>query len=145
MPRANLELVFVDLTGAAPDHEPVSPALARVLQLIAQRGLSATFVVGEELAEAEPFAGAMIKNGRNLVVADQPVEVSARVTAGDNPAAWHERLQVAVGRAVSTKEPAVIAFELAALERGDAAGFFAETLDLIAGLKRAGSLEVGPT
>lgn len=145
MADARIEIVMNDLTGAAPDHEPVSPALPRVLQMLAQRGLAATFVVSHDLAEAEPFAAQMIENGRNRIVAESPAAALAHARAEATPAAWHEQMQVAVGRAVRTNEPTVIEFELAALERGDAAGAFGETLDLIAGLKRAGSLEVGPS
>lgn len=133
-----------DLSGSSPDREPISPALPRVLQLIAQRGLAATFVFDHNLAQAEPFAATMVENGRNRIVTVTPVGARARARAGTAPAAWHDQMQVAVGRAVSTKEPTVIAFELAALERGDAVGAFGETLDLIAGLRRAGSVEVGP-
>ena len=127
---------------AAADGDVVSPALPRLLQLLSERAIRATFVVDGATAEAEPFALTMIENGGHTALIGDPGDCDALATVDARPTAWHEAMQVAIGRALRTGERAVLAFEPAALERGDAAGYFAETLDLIAGLVRAGSAEV---
>lgn len=139
MERAQVSIVFAELAGADPG-ESVSPALPRVLQFLAERDLVASFVVGDELAAAEPFAVTMIDNARHGRLSETPSE-NARATLQSSPGAWHAAMQRAIGNAVASGEHAVIAFDLAAVERGDGASLLAETLDLIAGLRRAGSLE----
>jgi hypothetical protein len=68
-----------------------------------------------------------------------PVDDRLTDPAG-HPGAWHQALQVAVGRAVHEGEHLTVPFVPGLLERGDALGVFVETLDLIAGLRRAGRL-----
>lgn len=140
MVDASISIVFADLTGA--DHsEPVSPALPRTLQLLAERDLPASFVIDEALAEAEPFAVMLIENARHAVLRNAP-ETSARATIDSSPGEWHVAMQMAVGKAVSSGDGATLSFDLAAVERGDGANLLAETLDLVAGLRRAGSINV---
>lgn len=140
MPRATISIVFSDLQGAEPD-QPISPALPRTLRLLAERDLPAGFVIPDDLATAEPFAVTMIENARHAML-QIPPDAVARASAADAPGAWHAAIQTAVGRAVSSGSNATIAFDLAAVERGDGANLLAESLDLVAGLRRAGSIDV---
>lgn len=134
--------VAIVFGGIAGEDEAVSPALPRVLQLLARRGVRATFYIDTALAESEPFASTMIENGGHSVGKAAPPTGDAVAGKASSPAEWHAAMQVAIGRAVQSGERRVLLFELAALERGDAIGLFDETLDLVAGLRRAGSLEV---
>lgn len=140
MPRAEISIVFAELGGVDPD-QPISPALPRTLRLLAERDLPAGFVIPEDLATAEPFAVTMVENARHAVPRTPP-DAAARASVADAPGAWHAAIQTAVGRAVSSGTNATIAFDLAAVERGDGANLLAESLDLIAGLRRAGSIDV---
>lgn len=140
MPKPTISIVFADPTGADPD-EAVSPALPRTLNLLAARDLPASFVIDEHLAEAEPFAVTMIENARHAVLRQAPGG-SVYASVDSPPGEWHPAMQLAVGNAVSSGGAAVLVFDLAAVERGDGASLLAETLDLVAGLRRAGSVEV---
>ena len=66
-----------------------------------------------------------------------PFDAALREGARDHPAAWHEALQVAIARAVQEGGHLTITAFPAALERGDALAVLVETLDLVAGLRRA--------
>ncbi|MFT4050290.1 MAG: hypothetical protein QM648_10735 [Solirubrobacterales bacterium] len=138
----SISIIFDGLARAEADDDPISPALPLMLQLLARRGIPATFFVEPELAAAEPFAITMIENGGHKIREGAAPTAEAAATLGSAPADWHPAMQVAVGRAVRTGERVLLSFAPAALERGDAIGIFGETLDLIAGLRRAGSLEV---
>lgn len=135
----SVDIVFDGLAG---DEESVSPALPRVLQVLARRGVRATFYVPPALAEAEPFALTMIENGGQMIENVDPPVGDAVAERDKSPADWHSAMQLAVGRAVSGGGHATLVFALAGLERGDAMGFFDETIDLLAGLRRAGSLTI---
>lgn len=137
---AQFSIVFDGL--AAADGEPVSPALPRILQELARRGIRAKFFVDPSIEQSEPFALTMIENGGHKHAIGSAPAGNAYANTETGPADWHAAMQVAVGRAMRTGEQTILAFAPAALERGDAAGFFAETLDLVAGLVRAGSAEV---
>lgn len=140
MPKSEISIVFAALSGADP-AEAVSPALPRTLQLLAERDLPASFVINEDLAEDEPFAVTMIENARHAVLRVAP-KSSAHATVDSSPGEWHVAMQKAVGKAVSSGDGTTLSFDLAAVERGDGANLLAETLDLIAGLRRAGSINV---
>lgn len=133
--------ITIIFDGIAGEADAVSPALPRILQLLARRGVHATFHLEPGLAVAEPLATLMIENGGHAIGVGAAPPASAAAAPGSSPGAWHPQMQVAVGEA-ARGEPVVLSFALAALERGDALGAFGETLDLIAGLRRAGSLEV---
>lgn len=67
------------------------------------------------------------------------------LVAGDpdehrHPGAWHQALQVAVGRAIEHGAHVTVTFFPGLLERADALAVFVETLDLVAGLRRADRL-----
>jgi hypothetical protein len=57
-----------------------------------------------------------------------------------HPGAWHQALQVAIGRAVQDGAHLTVTFVPGLLERADALAVFVETLDLVTGLRRAGRL-----
>ncbi|MGB0872690.1 MAG: hypothetical protein ACPGWS_03100 [Solirubrobacterales bacterium] len=137
---ATISIVFVDLSGAEPD-EAVSPALPRILRLLAERDLPASFVLPPDLAAAEPFALTLIENARHTVLGSAPTG-DAYARAGSSPAEWHVAMQQAIGAATSSRGHTTLAFDLAAVERADSASLLAETLDLIAGLRRAESVKV---
>ncbi len=137
---ATISIVFADLSGGQPD-EAISPALPRILRLLAERDLPASFVMPAELATAEPFALTLIENARHAVLNAAPPS-NAHARAGSSPAEWHVAMQQAIGAATSRRTDTTVAFDLAAVERADGASLLAETLDLIAGLRRAGSVEV---
>jgi hypothetical protein len=59
---------------------------------------------------------------------------------GPHPGAWHQALPVAIGRAVQDGTHLTVTFTPGLLERADALGVLVETLDLVAGLRRAGRL-----
>jgi hypothetical protein len=62
------------------------------------------------------------------------------VEPSSHPGAWHQALQVAIGRAVQDGEHLTVTFVPGLLERADALAVVIETLDLVAGLRRAGRL-----
>lgn len=66
-----------------------------------------------------------------------PFDVALREGARDHPAAWHEALQVAIAHAVEHGGHLTITAFPAPLERADALAVLVETLDLVAGLRRA--------
>ncbi len=135
----SVDIVFDGLAGS---EEPVSPALPRVLQVLARRGVRATFYVPSALGEAEPFALTMIENGGQLVERGDPPAGDTVAGRDSAPGEWHSAMQLAVGRAVGGGGHATLVFAPSGLERGDAMGFFDETIDLVAGLRRAGSLTI---
>jgi hypothetical protein len=193
--RAAVALVFDGLAGS---ESAVSPALPRLLDILAERNLDATFFADAAVVASEALALDMIVRSRHELaarvappdtlgasvaalrqagheivgarlargatgegaglgltyVATDPGEPApegiARITldarlleaAERGPQAWHPVAQLAVGQAVDRASSSVLPFEPAELERGDALGAFAETLDLIAGLARAGTLWV---
>ncbi len=137
---ATISIVFADLSGGQPD-EVISPALPRILRLLAERDLPAGFVLPAELATAEPFALTLIENARHAVLDAAPTS-NAYARTGSSPVEWHIAMQQAIGAATSSRADATLAFDLAAVERADGASLLAETLDLVAGLRRAGSVEV---
>jgi hypothetical protein len=140
MASAQLAIVFDGLSAA--DGEPVSPALPRILQELSRRALRAKIFVEPTIEQDEPFALTMIENGGHKSAIGSAPAGDAHASTQIGPAEWHSAMQIVVGQAIRTGELKVLTFAPAALERGDAAALFAETLDLVAGLVRAGSAEV---
>ena len=141
-----------DLEAGAAEAPSVSPALPTILRALADRDISATFFVGDELREREPLAVTMIANGRHEVASlDDEPEPAVRDApylsgAGDDDAgpaganALHQALQLAVAGALRGPADAILAFSPGLLERADALAVFVETLELIEGLRASGRL-----
>lgn len=143
-----------DLEAGAADAPSVTPALPTILRALADRDIDATFYVGDELREREPLAVTMIRNGRHTValpaeepepaVRDTPYLVDQGQDGGPAGAnALHQALQLAVAGAVRGRSDAVLLFTPGLMERADALAVFVETLELVEGLRAAGSLGTG--
>ncbi|HYI36939.1 MAG TPA: hypothetical protein VEX39_10060 [Thermoleophilaceae bacterium] len=140
-----------DLESGEAEAPSVSPALPTILRALADRDIDATFYLGDEVREREPLAATMIRNGRHTVgsPADEP-EAAVRDApylldqgqeggpAGAN--ALHQALQLAVADALRGQKDVVLTFTPGLLERVDALAVFVETLELVEGLRAAGSL-----
>jgi hypothetical protein len=134
-------------------------------QLLGDRDLAATFFVELAAAQQEPFAVTMIVNARNeiagLIEPGEPLRAldvlrgAGREPQGASAAAtvlgpgamtpggapsWHQALQLAVARAIEHRSQVTLSLEPGLLERAEALGVMVETLDLIAGLRRADRL-----
>ncbi len=72
----------------------------------------------------------------------RPSAAAPALLASD-PHAWLRATQVAVGRALERRELVEVRVDPAALDRPPALAVVAEAVDLVAGLARAGRLQVG--
>ena len=139
-----------DLDGGRPDATSVTPALPTILRALGDRDLSATWLVGAAVGEAEPLALTMLRNAGNDVAppseereapAVRDAAFLAPVLAGMPDAdprgvdALHQALQVAVADALQARAHATLAFTPGLLERADSLAVFVETLELIEGLR----------
>ena len=140
-----------DLEAGAADAPSVTPALPNILRALADRDIDATFYLGDAVREREPLAVTMIRNGRHqtAVPADEPepavLDAPYLLDRGQEggPAganALHQALQLAVAAALRSRSDTVLMFTPGLLERSDALAVFVETLELVEGLRAAGSL-----
>jgi redox-sensitive bicupin YhaK (pirin superfamily) len=127
--------VTVDATGRLDPG-----AVAVLLDHLRHTGLRATWLLPDgadaALADRLAFEGHSTADAASRSGADGPA-------LGDDPHSWHRASQTAVGRALERDEAFELRIDAAALDRADAFTVVAETLDLVAGLVRAGRLDAG--
>jgi hypothetical protein len=161
---AAVSVVFESLTAGA-DLEAgsaraasVSPALPTILRALGDRSIRATFFVSPEVAEREPLAVTMVRNGgHRLALGFYDGTPAVRDAAFLAPAltgrpdaeprgvnALHEALQLAIADGLRSRAHTTLAFSPGLLERRDALAVFVETLELAAGLRDAGRMAIAP-
>jgi len=125
-----------------PDDGDLAAAVAALAtQHVTARGVRAAAQDAVPAAGLAALGLRFVSAPGEAIVAEDGVlriPVDPRLTdPARHPGVWREALQVAIGRAVQDGAHLTVPFAPASLERADALGVLVETLDLVAGLRRA--------